>query len=148
MVIYLDVCCLNRPLVDRIQERIRREAEAVEEIVTRCAKGELQWISSEVVHGEIEVAPDEHRRSRLLELLGTATDSVPYSEAVTERARAIHAMGFGLLDAAHLACAEAGRADVFLSIDDRLVRRARRLADRLRVTAANPAEWLKGIDRG
>jgi hypothetical protein len=34
--VYLDVCCLNRPLDDSSQDRIRLEAEAVLLIYRKC----------------------------------------------------------------------------------------------------------------
>jgi hypothetical protein len=39
--IYLDVCCLNRPLDDQVQERIRRETAAIMHILSYFATG--QW---------------------------------------------------------------------------------------------------------
>lgn len=45
-LIYLDVCCLNRPFDDQTQERIRLEAEAVRLILANCQTGEypLHWV--------------------------------------------------------------------------------------------------------
>lgn len=41
-----------------------------------------------------------------------------------------------------IACAESGAADVFLTTDDKLLRRAIRLAEQLRIPVANPLNWL------
>jgi len=46
MKIYLDACCLNRLTDDQAQLRIRREAEAVEQILRRMRDGEIRWIAS------------------------------------------------------------------------------------------------------
>ena len=53
-IIYLDVCCLNRPFDDQAQARIHLEAEAVLVILNQCQAGHLTWISSDVVTLEIE----------------------------------------------------------------------------------------------
>ena len=47
------------------------------------------------------------------------------------------------VDALHLACAEQGAVDVFLTTDDRLLRRARRHAQMLRIRVENPVSWYK-----
>ncbi len=46
------------------------------------------------------------------------------------------------MDAVHIACAEEAQVDVFLTTDDRLIRKAQRLGKILRVRLANPVEWL------
>jgi predicted nucleic acid-binding protein len=63
-----------------------------------------------------------------------------------ERARELVRLGFKAADAVHLAAAEAGRAGVFLTCDDRLYRRGRRYRQRLQV--ANPLEWMKEVTDG
>jgi hypothetical protein len=54
----------------------------------------------------------------------------------------LEALGFGDFDALHLACAERGGAEVFLTTDDKLLRRAERHAGQLRVRAVNPVNWI------
>lgn len=44
-LIYLDVCCLNRPFDDQTQERIFLEAEAIRLILARCQSGEWQVLT-------------------------------------------------------------------------------------------------------
>jgi hypothetical protein len=61
-LIYLDVCCLNRPFDDQTQERIRLEAEAVRLILERCQSGEWQLLGSEVIDVELRRTPDITKR--------------------------------------------------------------------------------------
>lgn len=49
-------------------------------------------------------------------------------------------MRFKALDALHIACAEAGKADVILTTDDDLIKRASRSV--LNVDVKNPCVWL------
>ena len=58
MRIYLDACCLLRPLDDQAQHRIRVESEAVCVILELCGKGLHRWISSETVENEVLRDPD------------------------------------------------------------------------------------------
>ena len=59
-----------------------------------------------------------------------------------ERATQIEAVGMGAFDALHLACAEVAQVDVFLTTDDRLLRRCALHAGQIRVRVENPLAWL------
>jgi predicted nucleic acid-binding protein len=141
--IYLDACCLNRPFDDQRQDRIRLEAEAVLLILTHLETGKWQWIGSEVLDFEIEQTPDPQRRHRVKLLAAYAHHRVLVEQAEIERAQQLEALGFRSFDALHLACAESGGADVFLTTDDKLLRRATRLPGQLNVQVENPLTWLK-----
>ena len=60
-----------------------------------------------------------------------------------ERARELEKAGFVGFNAVHLACAESGKADVFLTTDDRLLKLAKNLAKQLHVKVENPLDWIK-----
>ncbi|MFN5970778.1 MAG: hypothetical protein ACK47N_17625 [Microcystis sp.] len=51
-------------------------------------------------------------------------------------------LGFKFYDALHLAFAEAGGADIFLTTDDRLLRKAQQYRDSINVMVENPVIWL------
>jgi predicted nucleic acid-binding protein len=72
-----------------------------------------------------------------------ATRHIKDSPAVARRAERFTDTGLGVYDALHIASAEIGGADVFLTTDDRLIRAVRR-ADIVRLGVANPLEWLGG----
>ena len=142
MKVYLDVCCLNRPFDDQRQERIRLEAEAVLLILAYLETKEWQWLSSEIVEDEILQTPDPKRRERVQNLIAHAHESVLLTEMEIERAVGLRSLGFGDMDALHLACAERGKVDVFLTTDDKLMNRAVRFADQLPFMVDNPLNWL------
>ncbi|MEH2065425.1 MAG: hypothetical protein V7K50_24730 [Nostoc sp.] len=52
---------------------------------------------------------------------------------------------FKFHDALHLAFAEVGEADIFLTTDDRLVRKAKQFQNILKIEAENPTIWLMNI---
>jgi predicted nucleic acid-binding protein len=70
-----------------------------------------------------------------------AVINVSISEQVSPRAQALTEAGFGALDAAHVACAEAATCDCLLTCDDRLIQAARRV--RLAVHVRNPVEYVE-----
>ena len=145
MRIYLDACCLNRLTDDQSQARIHGEAEAVESILRLVQAGRATWVSSRVLEIEIGRNPDLERRHDVLTLLEFADEVVvPHSQDAA-RAESLERLGFGEFDALHLACAEQGAADVFLTTDDDLLRRAHRNAQALRIRVENPVSWYKEL---
>ena len=144
--IYLDVCCLNRPFDDQTQSRIRLESEAVLAILAQCEIGQWVWVSSEVVNAEIIRTPDPERRRRVHTLTAYAHHSVTVGNSESRRAQEIETLGIAAYDALHLACAESEHVDIFLTTDDRLLRRSVALNDRLRVRVENPLVWLREVD--
>ena len=128
MKIYLDVCCLNRPFDDQNQNRIRLESEAILLILSHIQSGEWQWISSEIVEDEIEQTPNLKRRERTHQLLSHAQITHVLTEVDIERARTLQKNGVNGMDALHLACAESSRVDIFLTTDDKLIKRATQIA--------------------
>lgn len=60
-----------------------------------------------------------------------------------ERARRLESLGFYSYDALHLACAEKGGAEVFLTTDDRFLRVASRHLKKIKVRVENPLRWIE-----
>jgi hypothetical protein len=72
--------------------------------------------------------------------VSVATYSTVAIRRVAARAREIERFGFRGLDALHLAAAEAGRADLLITTDDRILRRAGRAGAQLHLRVVRPAE--------
>lgn len=141
--LYLDACCLNRPFDDQSQDRIRLEAEAVLLILSHVQSGEWQWISSDVLNFEIEQIPDLEKRARVALLASSVQKTVSIEPSIEERAREFSKLGFRAFDAQHLASAEIGGAEIFLTTDDQLLRQAERVSGKLKVRVVNPLTWIK-----
>ena len=73
----------------------------------------------------------------------TPPSFVSVTESLEQRARQIVRQGIAVLDAAHLAAAEIGGAEIVLTCDDVLVRRAARLGLALRVL--NPVAYFNEV---
>ena len=137
-IVYLDVCCFKRPFDDAALERVRREAEAVAEILDAAQAGTFQLVRSPAHDFENERNPREDRRLATRLWLNAAVPSVTTSAAAAVRARELAALGFGPLDALHLAFAEQSAARWFVTTDDRLLKRAVTERNRLRVEVLRP----------
>lgn len=107
--------------------------------------GDWEWIISDAMVFEIERTGDPDRRERVRLMLRHAADTISGGEVEEQRMLALVAAGFRPLDALHLACAESGNADLFLTTDDRLHRLAARHSTALMVRVVNPLSWLQEI---
>jgi hypothetical protein len=82
-LIYLDVCCLNRPFDDQTQERIFLEAEAIRLILAHCQNGEWQLLGSEVMDDELEQTPDGERKRQMMAWAALARTNIMAREQVS-----------------------------------------------------------------
>ena len=145
MRLYLDACCLNRLTDDQSQARVRNEAEAVEGILRLVREGQATWVTSSSLEIEISRNPDAERRHDVAALLAFSNEVVVPRSRSAERATFLQKLGFGTFDALHLASAEQGQADVFLTTDDDLLRRAGRYRNELRMRVQNPVSWYREV---
>lgn len=137
-IVYLDVCCYKRPFDDATVERIRREAEAVAEVLDAAGEGRVRLVRSPAHDLENERNPREDRRLATLLWLQSAGIRVSANAETAARARTLAALGFGPVDALHLAFAEQSKAQWFVTTDDRLLKRAGTERERLRVEVLRP----------
>jgi predicted nucleic acid-binding protein len=144
-MVYLDVCCLNRPFDDQSQDRIRLESEAVLTVLSFCEMGDWQLVISDVVDYEISHIPDPERKERILAYTGLARDCIKVDDRIKRRALRLTQIGFKAYDALHIACAEGANIDVFLSTDDKLLSLARRSEGELVIQVKNPLMWLMEV---
>jgi predicted nucleic acid-binding protein len=137
-IVYLDICCFKRPFDDAALERVRREAGRVAAILEAVQGGSLRLVRSPAHDFENARNPREDRRLATQLWLDAADTRVVVDATVALRAQQLAALGFGPLDALHLACAEQVAARWFVTTDDPLLRRARALREELRVTVVLP----------
>ena len=62
-----------------------------------------------------------------------------------KRGEELEFYGFDAYDALHLACAEQGQADIFLTTDDKMCRLGTRHSQTLKVPIDNPLKWFQEI---
>jgi len=137
-IVYLDICALKRPFDDATNDRIRREAEAVARIFEKVENGSIQLVASPAHRFENDRNPREDRRLATALWLQKADRSVDSTPDIEERARLLTSLGFGPLDALHLALAEKAEARWFVTTDDRLFGTALRRRDQMQVEVVKP----------
>lgn len=145
MKIYFDVCCLNRPFDDLTQDRVRLESEAVLTILNHCQTKNWHLLNSEMVEIEISKIPDDDKRLKVSILSTLLKSEILINKEIESRAIEVEEMGFKSFDALHIACAEKGEADIFLTTDDNLLQKALQNKNLLKVRVENPVRWLMEV---
>ena len=106
--------------------------------------GAWLWKTSEVVDFEIGQTPNLERRTQVRLLTRFAGEKILLDDSIIQRADTLKQQhGFKAYDALHLACAEAGEVSVFLTTDDRLLKRAQKNRQVLNIDVRNPLDWLQ-----
>jgi predicted nucleic acid-binding protein len=140
-LIYLDVCCLNRPFDDQTQPRIKLEAEAILEIIAYCQSGRWQLVNSTVLESEIGQISNQTKKEQVERYLSLAKYRIVVTPEIIKKAKELTTFNFKNFDALHLACAE-NNTDIFLTTDDRLLKKVLSYQDKINVRVDNPITWL------
>jgi len=125
--VYLDLCVYNRPFDVQSQPRIMIETLGFIIIMAMVSWGDIDTINSFVLEYENGSNPKSENRVIIADMLQEAFHYVTYSDGIEKRALELESSGIMGIDALHLACAEEGHADYFITCDDALVRKARKI---------------------
>jgi hypothetical protein len=102
---------------------------------------ELVW--SAILDYECGLNPFPEQRLAILNWRDLAYSIIKVDEAVLEYARRLLAHGVTEYDALHAACSAAGQADIFVTTDDRLLKRLRAAGE---IVAMLPQEALAFLE--
>ena len=101
MRIYLDTCCLQRPLDDQTQPRIKIEAEAVLAILASVQAGDCSLLNSEALEYELTRIPDDKRRNEMMAVLALADERLEITDEAETLAESLENHGIEAIDAVH-----------------------------------------------
>ena len=143
--VYLDNCALQHPLDDRVQMRVRLEAEAILGILELCKTDKLELISSEVLEFEVEKNSLSTRRNYAEAALAFAVMSIQIDDNIERRANELVSIGIKPIDALHLASAEEAHADYFCTCDNQLLKKAKSISG-YGTQLCTPLELIEELD--
>ncbi len=123
MLIYLDLCCFNRPFDDQSQSRIRLETEAKLIIQQHIRDGRHQLIWSHILQYENSLNPFIDRRNSISEWRKYSAISVTHSDRLLYISQDLMRLGIKEYDALHVAAAITANAELFITTDDRLAKK-------------------------
>ncbi|WP_246163161.1 MULTISPECIES: PIN domain-containing protein [Brasilonema] len=124
---------------------MRMEAEAVTEIIQNCEDGKWILMNSDIIEFEVSQHSDSFKQQQVKSILNLAKIYIQSTENLDLRAEELMKLSFKFHDALHLAFAEAGDPDVFLTTDDRLLRKAKKFQSILNIEVENPTIWLMNV---
>lgn len=140
----------HRPFDDVTSERVRREADAVANLLAAAEEKRAELVSSAYLDFEVSQNPNLEVRNRIMHLLSSCRIRVQMSTRVVERARQLESSGLRGLDALLVAAAEAANVDALVTTDDRMLARARRAGAAVHVPVVLPptaVQMLAGGER-
>ena len=141
-LIYLDYNCFQRGFDDPRQVQIQMEALACQAIFSMAEQGQLLLVWSFMHQDETLVCPFPTRQQEALRLAGLCKVRIGPDEVIYEMAKEFQRRAnLTAKDAIHVACATHSTAGAFISCDESLTRRARRLDLPLRI--ANPVDFIR-----
>ena len=127
--IYLDLCCFNRPYDDQSQVRVRLETEAKLSLQDKVRSGTCELVWSAVLDLENSKNPFIEHMQAIAQWRVLAANHVMAGPEVLAIAEPLVTSGVHAFDALHVASAVVGNADLFITTDDRLLKRVRNLKD-------------------
>ncbi len=145
MRIYLDMCCLQRPMDDQTHLRIHLEAEAILGILTWCESGSAELLNSVALGYEVDHNPYPARKAFVLQTLLKSSQVIQAGDSVERRAQGYVHNGINVLDALHLACVVEAHATYFCTCDDRFFRRAKQVETE-QTKVVSPLELIEVIE--
>ena len=143
MKIYFDNCCLNRPYDDLSDNIVRMECEAILSIIDICETGHWSFYSSDVLLDEILCMINIDKREKVLLLYHSAAAHIALTDNIISRAKKLECFSIKSYDALHLASAEAGKVDIFLTTDSKLIKAAQKTD--VDMAVKNPLIWLPEV---
>ena len=130
MLLYLDCCCYNRPFDEIFQNNSLEESNAIISIIVRSAEGNDKILGSTILDSEIAKIKDLEKKFKVEALY-------KFAKKIREKSK-IH-----IKDSLHLASAEFGKADIFLTTDYRLIRSCKNLEFRFKIM--NPTKYFAEV---
>jgi len=140
-IIYLDVCCFNRPFDSQTQIKIRLETEAKLHIQSGILDNRYSLVWSYMLELENSENPYEEKRNAVAPWRGIAKSYCPSSESILSAGHAIMKHGIKAKDALHIACAIESGCNYFITTDGKLTNKA--ISE---ITIINPIDFVREME--
>ena len=144
MRVYLDNCMFNRPFDDQVQIRIRLESEAKLYVQDKIKSKGIELIWSYILEIENSHNPHDERRVAIQKWKNLSTIKIVKNSKILANANQLLEFGIKPKDALHVASAVEGKADYFLTTDDKLLSGINRSNI---IKVLNPVDYIKVRDK-
>ncbi len=143
MRVYLDNCAFNRPFDDQSHIRIRLEAEAKLYVQENIKSRKIELVWSYILDVENDNNPFSEKRSAIEQWKKFAAIDIEETKLLIETANQFVMFGIKAKDALHVSAAIEGKADYFITTDDKLLKK---LVKQSKILAINPVDIVGEID--
>jgi predicted nucleic acid-binding protein len=145
-LIYLNYNCFQRGFDDHRQIKIQLEALACEEIFAKAERKEVSLIWSFMHEDENILCPFMERKVEVSRLSFLCEIRVESNTKIYHKAKDFQNKAkLSSKDAIHLACAHNIKSEFFLTCDEELIERAKRL--NLNMKVMNPVEYIRKVEK-
>ena len=144
MRVYLDNCMFNRPFDNQAQIRIRLESEAKLYIQDNIKSKVIELIWSYILEIENAQNPHDERRIAIQKWKPLSTIKIVESSEILSNANKLLKFGIKPKDALHVASAVEGKANCFLTTDDKLLSGIIRSK---MIEVLNPVDYIKVLEK-
>ncbi len=139
--IYFDTCIFSRPFDDQTQTRIKNESEAILRIIL----SDIQICCSELTELQINDIDDFDKRDAIYWFMNSVVKKVYNIGEETIKIAGDLANMLSGEDSLHIACAAINKCEVFLTADDELINKCRKIENVLqklgyKIKIINPLE--------
>ena len=141
--IYLDNCVFNRPFDDQTSIRIKLETEAKLYIQNKIFENVIELVWSYILEYENEQNPFMERKEAIKEWKKLAVIDIEENEIILNKAKELMKIGLKSKDALHIACAIEGKAEYFLSTDDKILKKGKHIRE---IKIIDPIEFIKILE--
>jgi len=140
MLIYLDICCFNRPYDTQLSEIIKLETEATLTIQRAILAKKIYLVWSFMLDFENDANPYPDHREAISEWKNLASIQIPALETIRECANQLTAtLGIKSKDALHIACSIEAQCNYFITTDKQLLKKSKKLTI---INTINPIEFI------
>ena len=135
------MCVYNRPFDDQSQPRILLESQIFIMLLLMRSEGRFELLNSFALEYENGKNPNIENMLKISDLLRYSTDYISCDEGILDRSLEFEKYGLMGMDAMHVACAENAKADFFVTCDDNLIKKLKRI-DNIRVAFYNVIDFV------
>ena len=143
--LYLDNCCYNRPFDDLTNKKNYIESQAIIVILDLYIKKKLDIYKSKILDYEISQIKNITKKNKVLDVyVSLQSNYIDTTNEIIDRAEKLKKYNIKEKDALHIAYAEYGNLDYFITVDKILINATSRIKD-LKIKVINPIELIMEV---
>ena len=143
--LYLDNCCYNRPFDDLTNQKNYIESQAIIVILDLYKKDKLDIYKSKILDYEISQMKNITKKNKILDVYSSIQSNyIDTTNEIIDRAKELKKYNIKEKDALHIAYAEYGNLDYFITVDKILINATSKVKD-LKIKVMNPIEFIMEV---